>query len=108
LEVGLLTSQQPNLIARPHIDLVSASPTGQTNQYALALKFEGLMPFGDSNLPLLYQGKQVDLLQFSRPGMSVAPSSGDTFIAREGQPLLIVLDNHSAFAYDNVKARLRF
>jgi len=104
---GLLISQIPNLIAQPKIELTDVVPT-RGGDYTVDLKIEALMPFGESSVPLLYQGAQIDLLRFLRPGVTVSPADGATFIARQSYPLLLILDNHSSFAYSQVRARLRF
>jgi len=105
---GLLVSQQPNFTAQPTIVLLGAAPGIKNGDYAVELSVEALMPFGESSLPLFYQGTQVDLLRFSRPGVGVSPASGSTFVARQSGLLLLVIDNHSAFAYKQVRGRLRF
>jgi hypothetical protein len=105
---GLLTSAQTGLIARPAIEMVKALAGAKPGDYTVDLRIEALMPFGESNADLLYKGTTIDLLRFSRPGVAVGPADGTTIIARETNPLLLVLDNHSAFTYKEVAARLRF
>jgi len=105
---GLLTSGQTGLIARPAIEMVKAVAVGKPGDYTVDLRIEALMPFGESNADLLYKGTTIGLLRFSRPGVAVGPADGTTIIARQPNPLLLVLDNHSAFTYKDVAARLRF
>jgi hypothetical protein len=105
---GLLTSTQGGLIARPAIEMIKAVAGGKPGDYTVDLRIEALMPFGESNADLLYKGTSIDLLRFSRPGVAVGPADGTTIIARQPNPLLLVLDNHSAFTYKDVGARLRF
>ena len=105
---GLLTSAQTGLIARPAIEMVKSVAGSKSGDYTVDLRIEALMPFGESSADLLYRGTTIDLLRFSRPGVAVGPANGTTIIARQPNPLLLVLDNHSAFTYKNVAARLRF
>jgi hypothetical protein len=105
---GLLTSPQTNFTARPAISLVQATAGAKAGDYTVDLSIEALMPFGDSSADLFYKGTQIDLLRFSRPGVGVSPASGTAFVARQPGPLLLVLENHSGFAYKQVSARLRF
>jgi hypothetical protein len=105
---GLLTSTQANFVARPAITVQSQVAGATKGDFIVNLNIEGLMPFGESSTDLLYKGTQMDLLRFSRPGVGVGPASGTTFEAQQPGPLLLVLDNHSAFAYKQVAARLRF
>ncbi|HEX7286537.1 MAG TPA: hypothetical protein VF532_10160, partial [Candidatus Angelobacter sp.] len=109
LETGLLTSTQfPKLQVRPSVTLVGDAEPGKAGEFLVQLKIGGLVAFGDSSTPLLYKGRQVELLRFSKPGLFAKPPVGDAFVAREGEPLTILLENPSAFGYSNVRARLRF
>jgi hypothetical protein len=105
---GLLTSSQPNFTARPSVTAEILPQASKGGDYTVELSIEALMPFGDSSADLFYKNTEIDLLRFSRPGVSVSPSTGTAFSARQPGALLLVLDNHSSFAYDNVRARLRF
>jgi hypothetical protein len=105
---GLLSSPQPNFTARPTINLVRTVGGVKTGDFIVDFSIEGLMPFGESSADLFYKGTQIDLLRFSRPGVGVSPPNGTTFVARQPGPLLLIIDNHSAFAYKQVAARLRF
>ena len=73
---------------------------------------EGLAAFGESSAPLLYKGRQVEVLRFSKPGLIAKPPVGDAFVVRESKgqspSILLVLENPSTFAYESVRARLRF
>jgi hypothetical protein len=117
LEAGLLTSNlQPNFLVRPKVTLLAQSKTDKPNEYIVTLQIEGLAVFGESSAPLLYKGRQVELLRFSKPGLVAKPPVGDAFIVREAKnkgadqapSILLVLENPSTFGYKTVRARLRF
>lgn len=110
ITAGLLTStQQPNLLLRPSVTLVNAVPApGKAGDFLCELKIAGLIVFGDSSVPLLYKGRQVESLRFSKPGLIAKPAGDGGFVAREGSKLPLVLENPSAFEYKFVRARLRF
>ena len=112
LEVGMLTSvQQPNVLIRPTVTFISTTASDKTDKtpdFLTKLTFHGLVPFGDSSAPLLYKGRQVKVLHFSKPGLIARPSTGDAIVAQEGEPLLLVLENPSTPQYASVRARLRF
>ena len=113
LEAGLLVSaQQPSLLVRPTVTLLDDPVPGKSGEFLTTLKIGGLLAFGESTAPLLYKGKQVEVLRFSKPGLIAKPPVGDAFVVREDirQPLalLLVLENPSTFAYKSVRARLRF
>lgn len=111
LETGLLTSaSQPTFLVRPSVIVLSESAplSSKPGEFLVQLKIDGLVAFGDSSTPLLYKGRQVEILRFSKPGLIAKPPVGDSLVAREGQPLSILLENPSTFAYDSVRARLRF
>jgi hypothetical protein len=108
LELGLLkSSQQPGLLVHPEFDLVSATQTANENDYVVVLSIRRLVVFGDISVPVSYRGKLVQVLHFSKPGLVARASGEGGLVAREGSPLLIVLENPSAFAYE-LRARLRF
>lgn len=116
LEAGLLNiASQPSLLIRPSVTLVG-NPVVQGKDFLTTLTVSGLAPFGDSTAPLLFKGKQVELLRFSKPGLLAKPPVGDAFIVRENDTntpsippaILLVLENPSAFAYSSIRARLRF
>jgi hypothetical protein len=122
LEAGLLTStQQPSLLIRPAVAVVGA-PVTQGKDFLTTIKVTSLAAFGDTTAPLLYKGKQVEILRFSKPGLLAKPPVGDSFIIREQsfqwlkellrgpQPpaILLVLENPSTFPYASVRGRLRF
>ncbi len=109
LETGLLTSTlQPTFLARPSVTLLAEPVPAKAGEFLTQLKIDGLVAFGESSTPLLYKGRQVEVLRFSKPGLVAKPPVGDSFVAREGQPLSILLENPSTFPYDSVRARLRF
>jgi hypothetical protein len=122
LEAGLLTStQQPSLLIRPSVVVVGA-PIAQGKDFLTTIKVNDLAAFGDTTAPLLYKGKQVEILRFSKPGLLAKPPVGDSFIIREQgfqwlkellrgpQPpaILLVLENPSTSPYASVRGRLRF
>ncbi len=108
LEVGPLASaQQPGLLVRPVVTLVG-KPSAVDGDYQAEVTISGLIAFGESSAPLLHKGRQVELLRFSRPGLVVKPSADGGFVAREGSPFTLVLENPSDFHYPSVRARLRF
>ena len=110
IEAGLLTSaQQPNLLQRPSVAL--GAVTGVPNkpgEFSVELTIRGIVTFGESSAPVLYKGKQIESLRFSKPGLAVKPASEGDFVAREGSTLPLVLENPSGFEYKLVRARLRF
>jgi hypothetical protein len=110
IEAGLLVStNQPGLQMRPSVTLLSsAAVPDKPKDYQGELKIRGLVAFGESNAPLLYKGRQVESLRFSKPGLVAKPAGEGGFVAREGSGLPIVLENPSAFEYKSVRARLRF
>ncbi len=105
---GLLVStQEPNLVLRPQITdgkIMGSTASGFSGDF----KIKGIVPFGESSAPLLYQGRQIGILHFAKPGLIAKPAVGDNFVAREGQRFKIVLENSSAASYGDVRARLRF
>jgi hypothetical protein len=119
LEAGLLSSNtQPTFLVRPTVTLHGKPAAGKTGEYLTTLKIDGLAAFGESSAPLLYKGKQVEVLRFSKPGLIAKPPVGDAFVVRDrfvthkdkSQPpeILFVLENPSTFEYRSVRARLRF
>lgn len=110
LEAGLLVStQQPALVLRPAVLVLDAQEDPQSpKDYLVTLKVSGLLAFGESRVPLLYKGKQVEALRFSRPGLIARPAVGGGFVARGGDTLALVLENPLPQAYTSVRARLRF
>jgi hypothetical protein len=109
LETGLLiASSQPTFLVRPGVTLVGDPVAAESGEYLTQLRIDGLVVFGDSSAPLLYKGRQVEVLRFSKPGLVAKPPIGDSFIAREDQSFSILLENPSTFSYSSVRARLRF
>lgn len=107
--LGLLkSSQQPGLLVQPSFELISATPTAAKGDYIVVLKVHDLVAFGDTTVPLHHRGRLVQLLHFSKPGLVAKASDEGGLVAREGSPLLIVLENPSAFEYKPLRARLRF
>lgn len=109
IEAGLLTStQQPNIVLRPLVELLPGTAVlTKTGVYA-DLRIHGLVVFGESSMPLLFKGKQVESLRFSKPGLVAKPAGEGGFVARENSPLPLVLENPSNLEYKLVRARLRF
>ena len=112
LSAGLLVNTlQPNLVTRPVVTARNITAVvGTTRDYAAELRIVGLFPFGESSAPLLYKGRQVEQLRFSKPGMLIRPAAEGGAVARQGSALLfpLVLENPSGAAYKTVRARLRF
>jgi hypothetical protein len=113
LETGLLVSTlQPSFLVRPSVTLLAEPVPGKAGEFLTELKIDGLVAFGESSAPLLYKGRQVEVLRFFKPGLIAKPPLGDSFVVRENssQPssLLLVLENPSTFVYKSVRARLRF
>lgn len=112
LEAGLLVSaRQPNLLQRPAIQVLGAhaapAPAAPKDQL-VTLRVSGLLAFGETSVPLLYRGRVVETLRFSRPGLIVKPAVDGGFVARGGSPLALVLENPLPQGYRAVRARLRF
>ena len=76
---GLLSTPQPNLTARPTINMVRTVGGPKPGDFIVDFSIEGLMPFGESSADLFYKGTQIDLLRFSRPGVGISPPNGTTF-----------------------------
>jgi hypothetical protein len=109
LETGLLASTlQPTFLVRPSVTLLAEPVPAKAGEFLTQLKIDGLVAFGESTTPLLYKGRQVEVLRFSKPGLVAKPPFGDSFVARESQLLSLLLENPSTFAYKSVRARLRF
>ena len=109
LKAGLLTSTgSPDLRIVPRIE--AAPDAGGAKPGApLALTVSGLVAFGDLTVPLIYKGRQVDTLRFQKPGLIVRPPAGGIVAAQQtSENLLLVLENSSEYAYDAVRARVRF
>jgi hypothetical protein len=109
LEFGQLTSEQ-NSTQRiiPSLDLIAATG-GKDSPVDLQISIGGLVAFGDSTAPLLYQGRQMETLRFHKTGLNVKqPPEGPIVSREQDQTLLLVLENPSAFEYPMVRARLRF
>ena len=112
LTAGLLSSAtQPNLLTRPGVTLLKiAAIPGTSRDYQAQISVHGLFAFGESSAPLLYKGRQVETLRFAKPGLLVKAALNGEPLAREGNSLglPLVLENPSGFAYQTVRARLRF
>jgi len=107
LEMGpLVNSQYPSLQIQPIVNLVSAQAIG--SDWEVELKIQDLVPFGESSTPLFYQGRQVEVLRFSKTGLIVRPAVEGSYVARQGEKFLLVLENPSTIEYQHVRARLRF
>ena len=111
LTAGLLVNAgQPNLLARPTVSLLKiAAIPGTSRDYQAQIGVQGLFAFGESSAPLLYRGRQVETLRFSKPGLLVKATTAGIPVAREGSRLglPLLLENPSGFAYQTVRARLR-
>src|SRR5262249_10864659 len=96
----------PSLQIQPTLKLVSARQVEGDRE--IELKIQGLVPFGESTVPLFYKGKQKEVLRFLKSGLIVRPAAEGGYLARQGEKFLLVLENTSAIEYPNVRARLRF
>ncbi len=118
LTAGLLVNTlQPGLVTRPTVALLKPDipPSAATTASAVAIRdfpvrlaIRGLFPFGDSTVPILYRGRQVESLRFSKPGLILKSAGDEGYTAREGEPFPLVLVNPSGAEYKTVRARLRF
>jgi hypothetical protein len=107
-EAGLLSNDQyPNHRIIPTVKLQSAL-AGKDKTWDLVLKISGLIVFGDSTAPLLYNDRPIETLRFYKPGLTLKTPAEGPIIAREGQEMVLVLENPSEFDYKSVRARLRF
>jgi hypothetical protein len=103
----VVSTTQPGIVVHPDLtfdDELQSRDSG----YLAKLHVKNLIAFGESNVPLLYKGRQIELLRFSKPGLVAKPAGETGFVAREGDNWPIVLENLSGFEYKGVKARLRF
>jgi hypothetical protein len=108
LELGELSSgQNTSQHIVPTLEL-AAPPMPDKNAVNVRLLIKGLVSFGDSTAPLFYKGRQIETLRFHKSGLTIRSEPADPLVAREGQPLLVVLENPSAFDYAVVRARVRF
>ncbi len=108
LELGELASgQNPNQHIVPKLELASPAAAGKS-AVNVRLLIKGLVAFGDSTAPLFYKGRQIETLRFHKAGLTVRSEPDAPLVARENQPLLLVLENPSAFDYPVVRARVRF
>lgn len=108
LEAGLLVvPQQPGLQVRPSVKLVGPAPV-TAGEALVTLTISGLVAFGESNVSLLYKGRQVETLRFFKAGLVAKPVGDSGFVARQSKSFFVVLENVSTFGYKAVRARLRF
>lgn len=78
------------------------------NGWNVTLKISDLIPFGDSTIPFLLNGKLDQTILIRKVRLIPKPPVGATFEVKENGKLTIVLDNPSAFEYPQVLARVRF
>ena len=93
----LVNSEYPSLQIRPIVNLVSTRALG--GDWEVELKIQDLVPFGESTTPLFYQGRQVEVLRFSKTGLIVRPAVEGSYVARQGEKFLLVLKNPSTIEY---------
>ena len=107
ITLGALTST-----ANPNHHIVpvlrKADVAGAAKDWTVSLVVGNLIPFGESTVPVLIRGEAKRTLRFQKPGLIARAPAGTTFDVKEGQPLFVVLENPTAFAYANVRARWRF
>lgn len=107
ISVGpLANAQKPDRQIIPKVAV--GAITQVNNDWDVALKISNLLPFGDSTIPVLMNGKPAQTVLIRKVGLIPKPPVGDAFEVSEGETLTIVLDNPAVFAYADVKARLRF
>jgi len=109
-EAGLLAStQEPALRHRPSVTLVMAPPPDpKAKDYRVTLRISGLMAFGEFSVPLFYKGRPIETQRFLKPGLIVRSPAEGSFVAREGEPFVVVLENPSGSGDVPVRARLSF
>lgn len=107
ITLGLLANpQKPDRQILP--TLTVGAVTAVNNDWDVALKISNLIPFGDSTIPVLLNGKPTQTILVRKVGLIPKPPIGDAFEVSQGGRLTIVLDNPAVFDYPRVEARLRF
>ena len=102
----LANTQKPD---RQIIPALTVGPITQVNNdWDVTLKISNLIPFGDSTIPVLLNGRPVQTMLIRKVGLIPKPPIGDAFEVSESGNLTVVLDNPAVFDYPEVKARLRF
>jgi hypothetical protein len=103
---ALANDQKPNQHIIP--TLTVSAITGSNKDWDVAVTVHDLIPFGESTVPVLLKRQPNQTLRFQKAGLVAKPAAETGFAVREGNQLLIVLENTSAFDYPMVRARLRF
>jgi hypothetical protein len=109
LSTGLLVAAaQPGLVVRPDVVLLDKERvTAAKSDFAVTLRVTGLFAFGESSAPLLYKGRQVEVLRFSKVGLVLRAANPPPHVAHEDHALTLSLENPSGFEYRTVRVRLR-
>ncbi|KQU75582.1 hypothetical protein ASE08_07520 [Rhizobacter sp. Root16D2] len=109
LSTGLLVAAgQPGLVVRPGVVLLDKERvTATKGDFAVTLRVTGLFAFGESSASLLYKGRQVEVLRFSKVGLALKAANPPPYIAHEDHALMLSLENPSGFEYRTVRVRLR-
>lgn len=103
---ALANDQKPNQHIIP--TLTVGGITGSNKDWDVTITVGNLIPFGESTVPLLLKGQPNQTLHFQKAGLVAKPAAESGFVVREGNQLLIVLENPTAFDYPTVRARVRF
>jgi hypothetical protein len=110
---ALVNDQKPNQHIIPK--LTNPAPTDPKlkidrtkKDWDVPITVGNLIPFGESTVPLLLNRQPNQTLHFYKAGLVAKPTAESGFAVREGNQLLIVLENPTAFDYSKVRARLRF
>ena len=104
LKAGQLVSvDQPTLQVLPTLTAEPAVRNG--NSWNVLIKLSGLIPFGNSTIPIFNRKIKIETLHIVKTGLTVeAPAVAQL----TGEPLLLLLRNPADFQYTRVRARLRF
>jgi hypothetical protein len=107
LAPGLLaTALKPGQLIVPVFRKVDLA--GAPTKWSATLVVGNLIPFGEITVPLLVRGQPTHNLRFHKAGLIArAPVDGGLEI-EQGGSLFVVLENPTAFAYSQVRARWRF
>jgi hypothetical protein len=106
IALGALSNDaQPDLHILP--TLIVGAIQGSGNDWDATVTVGSLVPFGDSTVPVLLKRQPNQTLIFRKTGILAKPSTDSGFAVQEGQDLLIVLENTTAFDYPKVRIRMR-
>jgi hypothetical protein len=108
-QAGLLASpQNPDQRIVPKVAILT-DMSKLTGPSSLDIEVSGLAPFGELTVPLMYKGRQVETLRFHKAGLIVrTPADGANVAHEKDGRLLLVVENPSIDALDNIGVRVRF